>query len=271
MKVLLLASVLGCASAQTPDIHEILWRVASNQAKAQDARRLFVYHQKQLVRLRRGDSQLAREERREYRVSPAARGVSKDLIAFDGSYEKNGKYISYEHPGYEHKSLDIDAGLVEDLSDDLTGDRNSRDGLANDLFPLTYHQQLKYNFRLAGLETYRGRRVYRVAFDPRQDAVWSGEALIDAEEYQPVFITTKMAHALPLFVRTVFGTNLKGLGFSVSYEKFDDGVWFPVSYGGEFELRAVFFYKRTISISMKNSDFRRADVTSDVTYLADEP
>jgi len=59
------------------------------------------------------------------------------------------------------------------------------------------------------------------------------------------------------------------LGFAVSYQKFDDGVWFPVSYGGEFELKAVFFYKRAISIAMTNSDFRRADVTSDITYSDD--
>jgi hypothetical protein len=52
----------------------------------------------------------------------------------------------------------------------------------------------------------------------------------------------------------------------VAYQKFEDGVWFPVSYGGEFEVRAVFFYKRTISVSMVNSDFKRSLVNSTVTY-----
>ena len=65
-------------------------------------------------------------------------------------------------------------------------------------------------------------------------------------------------------------TNLKGLGFSVSYQKFADGLWFPVSYGGEFELRAVFFYSRKISVSMANSDFRRTDVTTNVAYAVDD-
>jgi hypothetical protein len=41
-------------------------------------------------------------------------------------------------------------------------------------------------------------------------------------------------------------------------------VWFPVSYGGEFEVRALFLYKRTMTISMANSDFRRVDVASKI-------
>jgi hypothetical protein len=56
----------------------------------------------------------------------------------------------------------------------------------------------------------------------------------------------------------------------VAYQKFGDGVWFPVSYGGEFEVRAVFFYKRTISVSMTNRDFRRTDVTTKVAYAIED-
>ena len=71
-------------------------------------------------------------------------------------------------------------------------------------------------------------------------------------------------------VRILLGTNIRGLGFSVSYQKFADGVWFPVSYGGEFEVRAVFFYQRKISVAMTNSDFRRADVTSNIAYAIED-
>ena len=56
----------------------------------------------------------------------------------------------------------------------------------------------------------------------------------------------------------------------MTYQKFEDGVWFPVSYGGEFEVRAVFFYKRTISVNMTNTEFHRTNVNSNVTYLANE-
>ena len=99
---------------------------------------------------------------------------------------------------------------------------------------------------------------------------WKGEALIDAEEYQPVLITTSLAFKIPAPVRILLGTNIRGLGFSVAYQKFADRVWFPVSYGGEFEVRAVFFYKRTISVSLANSDFRRTDVTTNVAYAAQD-
>ncbi len=43
-----------------------------------------------------------------------------------------------------------------------------------------------------------------------------------------------------------------------------------MSYGGEFEIRAVFFYKRTFTVAMTNSDFRHTDVTSNVAYAVEE-
>ena len=75
-------------------------------------------------------------------------------------------------------------------------------------------------------------------------------------------VTTKLANKIPVAVKVLLGTDIKDLGFAVSYQKFDDGLWFPVSYGGEFHVRAVFFYARNMSISMVNSGFTRANVTS---------
>jgi hypothetical protein len=275
MKVLATAAVLlGCAAAQTPDIREIMTRVGENQEKAQDLRKQFTFRQRQLLRMNRGNGKLAREERREYDVAPAAHGVNKELVKFEGRYERNGKYIAYDRPGYEYKGMDIDGELINGLSEDMTNSKNSRDGIDHNLFPLTSSEQRKYNFKLAGTQTHRGRQVYRVSFEPKphqdfDEAGWKGEALIDAAAYQPVLVNTNLALKLPLFVKTLLGTNIKGLGFSVAYQKFEDGIWFPVSYGGEFEVRAVFFYKRTISVSMGNSDFRRTSVNSNVSYVTE--
>jgi hypothetical protein len=83
-------------------------------------------------------------------------------------------------------------------------------------------------------------------------------------------VATSLAWKMPLAVKTLLGTNVSGVGFNVAYEKFADGLWFPVSYGGEFEFRAVFFYKRTMTISMVNSDFRRADVNSNIAYAIED-
>ena len=65
------------------------------------------------------------------------------------------------------------------------------------------------------------------------------------------------------------GTNIQHLGFKVNYEKFDEGVWFPVSYGGEFLLKVVFFYKRNIAVAVKNRDFQRTVVSTRLTF--DDP
>ena len=70
--------------------------------------------------------------------------------------------------------------------------------------------------------------------------------------------------------KCVRGLDRRRIGNIARKRKFDDGVWFPVSYGGEFQVRGVFFYRRTISVSLVNSDFRRADVTSNVAYATDE-
>jgi len=278
MKLLLIsAAAAACAwSAETPDIAAIMSRVAINQAKSQDLRENYVYSQRQLLRLVRGGGKIAREERREYVITPKHRGVHKELTHFDGKYESHGKYFTYDKPGYEYKNVDIDGELINDMSNDLTDDHNSRDGISRDLFPLTYHQQLKYDFRLVGTETYQGKPVYRVRFEPKKRehdedcAIWKGDALVDSEEYQPVLVTSKLAINIPAAVKILLGTNIKGLGFTVTYKKFEDGVWFPVSYGGEFDVRAVFFYKRTISISLLNSDFHKMDVTSTIAYSIED-
>jgi hypothetical protein len=251
-------------------------RVASNQTKSQDQRKEWVYNQKQLLRMVRGNRKVAREERREYVIAPGEVPIQKELVKFEGKYESHGKYTSYDHPGYSYKEVDIDGDIINDLSEDMTNDKGSHDGIGHDLFPLTRDEQKKYNFKLKGTETYRDRAVFRVSFEPKphppegDGGSWKGDALIDAQEYQPVVVTTSLAYKIPMAVKILLGTNIKGLGFSVAYQKFADGVWFPVSYGGEFDVRAVFFYKRTISVSMTNSDFRRTDVTTKVAYAIED-
>ncbi len=111
-----------------------------------------------------------------------------------------------------------------------------------------------------------------MSFAPKphmEDANWKGQALIDKAELQPVLVTTDLAFKMPLLVKTLLGTNVKDLGFTLTYKKFEDGVWFPVSYGGEFEVRGVFVYRRTMSISLTNSDFHKLDVNSTIAYATE--
>jgi hypothetical protein len=258
------------------DVAQIMARVAANQQTARIARQNYVYRQEQTIRMRRVNGKLAREQRAEYVVTPGKDGFEKKLAKFEGKYEFKGKYVPYDHPDYKYKDVDIDGDLIQDMAQDMMDDRKSRDGLGHDLFPLTAEEQRKYDFRLVGKEVYRERPVYRVAFQPRRgahgdedDPTWKGEALIDAEEFQPVMLETSLAEQIPLAIKLLLGTDIKGLGFSVTYRKFADGVWFPVSYGGEFEVRGLFFYRRKVSVAMQNSDFRKTDVQSTLVYVTD--
>ena len=239
--------------AEDPTVDQIMARVAENQTRAQDMRKAYVYNQKVLASFHRTSGKLAREERLEYLVTPTPTGVDKKLTHFEGKVQRGGRVIAYNEPGKEMKDLDIDADLMKDFVSETTGDKDTKDGIAHDLFPLTAKEQAKYSYTLEGKESYRGRQVYRVSFNPKPqgegDADWKGEAFIDAEEFQPVVVNTKFATHIPMAVKILLGTNIQGLGFTVSYQKFDDGLWFPVSYGGEFRVRAVFFYARNMSIS----------------------
>ncbi|HEY1220450.1 MAG TPA: hypothetical protein VGF03_16025 [Bryobacteraceae bacterium] len=283
MKLLILAgAAAGFLAAQTPDVDSIMSRVGINQAKSQEQRAQWIYQQKQVLRMVRSGGKIAREEHREYLVLPDRRGLKKELTKLDGRYVQHGTYHVYDKPGYTYKGLDLDGELINSLSNDMTDEKESVDGIESDLFPLTYHQQLKYAFRLeGGVEQYRGHQVWRAAFEPKTRAslidadeggvaIWKGEALIDAQEFQPVAVSTSLAAKLPSAVRILLGTNIKGLGFSLSYQKVADGVWFPISYGGEFEVTGLFFYRRTMSISLVNGDFRHTDVTSQIAFAPDE-
>ena len=175
------------------------------------------------------------------------------------------------------RGVDIDGELAKSLANDLADDKSSRDGITKDLFALTANRQKGFAFKLEGKENYRGREVYRLTFKPRKPSLfdcdddgesscWAGEALIDPVEYQPVLVTSWLAKGIPMAVQVLLGTNIKHLGFKVAYRKFDEGLWFPVTYGGEFYVRGLFFYKRTIALSVVNSGFRKSDVTSVVSF-----
>jgi hypothetical protein len=269
LPVILLSFAILPALAEEPTVDQIMARVAENQARAQDMRRAYVYNQKVLARFHRTNGKLAREEKLEYLVTPTPAGVEKKLTHFEGKVARNGRFVSYDEPGKEIKDLDIDGDLMRDMVNDMTADKESKDGIGHDLFPLTAAEQAKYIFTLEGKDAYRGRPIYRVSFRPKpheEDADWKGEALIDAAECQPLMVSSKFATRIPMAVKVLLGTDIKGLGFTVTYQKFDDGLWFPVSYGGEFHIRAVFFYARNMSISMVNSGFTRAKVSSKIAY-----
>jgi len=190
-------------------------------------------------------------------VTPTPSGLEREVQEQDEPARKNG--------------LDLDADLIKSFfeDDEFSGGDKSRDGVSKGMFPLTAKQQAKYIYKLEGLEDYRGTSVYRVSFRPKpktEDADWKGEALIDAAEFEPILVTTALGWHIPGAVKILLGTDIQHLGFKITYKKVADGVWFPVTYGGEFYVRGLFLYKRNISISMKNDDFRRTEVDSKVTF-----
>jgi hypothetical protein len=246
-----------------PPIDEIMARVAANQAKSVDARKQFVYKQEQLIALRRSNGKTDCQFQREYAVAPNPTGVTRKLV-------KSGSVVG-------HCDDDSDNNVKANIDSDRSESAGlpmgwEKDGVPRDLFPLTAKEQRHYDYRLAGVETYKGRKAYRIAFQPKSpreevDAGdWKGQALIDAEEFEPISVTTTLAQKVPLGVRVFLGTDVRGLGFSVSYERVADGVWFPTGFGGEFKFNLLFFYRRSVSINVKNSDFKRTDVNSNVAF-----
>ena len=73
-----------------------------------------------------------------------------------------------------------------------------------------------------------------------------------------------MARKIPFAVRTLLGTSLPGLGFTVIYAPQQEGVWFPISFGTEFKLHVLFFLNRDITLSAENRDFEKTHVSSTI-------
>jgi len=270
MRLLLsLLAVPLCALAQQPDLAGILQRLAENQDRAVEARSAIVYTQETRTRLFRSGGKLAREERRRYTVLPSAQGTDKHLDFFDGRYMQKGKEVAYNAPGFKRSGLDIDGDLVASLTDDLVNNKQSRDGISPDLFPLTAAQQRHYDFQLAGSQKVGGVEALKLTFTPKkgeEDSDWAGEVLVDPVEYQPIRVTTRLAEDIPLAVKLLLGINIRQLGFTLTCRKVAGGLWFPVSYGTEFHLRVLFGYARTIALSMDNRDFRRASAESAIQF-----
>jgi hypothetical protein len=218
---------------------EIMARVAENQDRAERLRSKYVYRQTVSKIVRFTNGKIDNEEYREYEVIPTPTGVERKLVSRNG--------------GAREISMQID--------------KTSRDGIGSRLFPLTGKEQANYSFKLLGRQTLQGRDVFKIAFTPRNDdaTCWAGNAFIDGREYQPVLVETRLATHIPFAARALLGINLKDLGFTLAYQKFDDGVWFPVSFEGDFLMR-VFFVRRKIEMALKNSDFKKTDVQTNVSF-----
>ena len=240
----------------------IMARVAANQDRSEDLRRQYVYKQHTHIVTHKPQGRLLREETADYDVVPQPDGTQKELKLLTGRYWNKGKYETFQgEPVPEAESLD--GSLIHGFREDLSNEK-SKDGLAKDLFPLTTDGQKDYDFTLLGQEMQEGRSVYHVGFRPKDknDISWAGEAYIDAAEFQPVRVFTKLSRRIPFGVRTFLGTDLPGIGFNVEYKRQEDGVWFPTTFGTEFRLHVLFFINRDVSVSLENSGFQHTRVES---------
>lgn len=270
-RILLIALLLtsGYGAAETPaplTAAEIMAKVAANQDKSQELRKQYVYEQRIIIASRRTNGKLMRRELASYAVTPGDSKTTRKQSSLEGRYWRKGKYIEF-HKEEQADRGNVDGVIISAFREDL-GDSNSKDGLDNDLFPLTTEQQKKFRFELAGERTIAGRPAYCINFAPpdRRQYDWAGEAWIDKQDFQPIHVATKLSRRLPILVRTMLGTDVPGLGFNVEYRRFDKGVWFPVSFGTEFRVRAVFFLNRDISVSLENRNFERAKVDSSIQF-----
>jgi hypothetical protein len=261
----------------TPKAEDIMSRVAANQDRSEEARKEYVYKQHIHITTHKPNKRVIREENADYEIVPLPDGIEKHLKSLTGRYWNKDKYVDFKSaaasqpnktdPDLIHNlrsfepmptTASTDADLIAYLRNSLLDDK-SKDGLGRALFPLTFEQQQRYDFKLLGQEIEGGRNVYHIAFTPKDDkdeSAWVGEAYIDAAEFQPVRVFTKMSRRIPFLVRTMW-FDLPGLGFNLAYQRQEDGVWFPWIFGTEFRMRtgAVLFFTRDVTISVENSGF----------------
>lgn len=274
LRLLVLSLLAGLGSLQgrenqPPAAEAIMARVAANQDRSDKLRNEYVYQQRIHIVTRKTNGKLMREETADYVVAPTPGGTKKEQKLITGRYWHKGQYVEFRgEPVPEADSLDGD--MIQDLRNDLQ-DEHSKDGFARDYFPLTTEEQKKYQFRFLGEETLQGLRVYHLGFRPkdRKEYDWAGEAYIDATDFEPVTVFTKLSRPLPFLVRTLL-VDLPGVGFNVQYHRQPDGVWFPTSFGTEFGFRLFVFLSRDITISLENTAFEHTHVESRIKYEGPE-
>ena len=268
-----LASVLN--GQPTPSADEVMAKAAANIERSAEARKRYVYEQALRMKLIGADQKIARQEQREYEVFPSATSTRKTLVRLTGSYRQGSSMVPYAKAGFRHGSLDLDGEIMDSMIESLVDDEKERDGVDLDLFPLRSAQIPYYRFVLRDNSEISGRAVYRIEFQPDLKKcrsanaycpVWKGEALIDREDLFPVRMDTHLARGIPWWVRTTLGTNVRQAGFSIRYTRLSDGVWFPASYGTEFRLKAIWFYQRTIALSLDNRRFRKTSADSTIVF-----
>jgi hypothetical protein len=266
----------------------IMARVAANQDSAESARTNYIYVQYARVISRKG-SKVMCEEVTDSRVTPSDKASHQEILTLNGRYLHQGKYVAYSTPMAVKRDAatnvsredsirhpdDLDIDIVESMRSSLTK-TGTKDGLASNLFPLTTSSQKDKTFILVGRDRRNGRDVFHLTFQPKDknDTDWKGDAYIDTEAFQPVLVSTAMSRKLPFAIRTLMGTSLPGLGFTVTYAPQPDGVWFPATFGTEFKVNVLYFFHRQIVLSAENRNFEKTHVTSriigDVT-LPDSP
>jgi hypothetical protein len=266
-KCLFLALALAPLTAfgqQPPTADEIMSRVAANQDKAIELRANYVYKQRARTASLKTNGKLMREETDDYDVFPTAKGVDRQLVHLEGRYWHKGKYLEFHGEPIPYAGT-LDADLTHDWMHDKDQE-TTRDGVQSHLFPLASDQQKNYEFRLLGEETIRGRAAYHIAFEPKdkKDYDWAGEAFIDQAEFQPITVFTRLSHKLPFFVRDVMGVDVPGAGFNVTYTRLDKDIWFPETFGTEFELHLFHMFSRTVTVALKNSDFQKTHVKTKI-------
>lgn len=293
------AGILQGADRPPLTADAIMARVAANQDRADKLRSEYIYHQRIHVVLQKSNGTRMRDEVADYLITPTPDGTQRKLTAISGYYRRKGRYLEFKgEPRPDPDSVDGD--MLNDFRHDLmeenttdgitialrkdSGDEHSdqhsdqhsksehsKDGIARDLFPLTSDQQKDYQFKLIGEDTQQGRPVYRIGFGPkdRSDLDWAGEADIDATDFQPVRVYTKLSRPLPFLVRKLL-VDLPGVGFNVQYQRQPDGVWFPTSFGTEFRIHLFMVWGRTIMISLQNTGFERTHVQHQITYQQTE-
>ena len=269
-----------------PSAESIMARVAANQDRSEAERTHYVYVQHARMISRRGQTVMC-EETTDYRVTPSSDGSHAELLRLEGRQLSNHKYLAYtalpakaDVSGKEagddqkenHETIPVtvkedslDRDLVENMRWNLVHDK-SKDGMSAHLFPLTSKDQGDYTFRMIGRERLNGRDVFHIAFRPKdkKDFGWSGEAYIDSTAFEPVLVSTGMARKIPFAVRTLLGTNLPGLGFTITYAPQPDGVWFPVSFSTEFKIHVLFLFRREVILDAQNREFEKTHVTSTI-------
>ena len=242
-------------------------KVAANQDRSEQARKQYVYRQHIHVVTRKTNGKLMREETTDYQMVPQADKTHRQLEKLTGKYWDKHKYIEFSgEPCPRHGQPRCRPGQGHARRPDRTEvERRIR------AEPVSVFDEEAARLHASSWLVVRRskdtmptasalRRPTRAEYD------WAGEAYIDAADFEPIYVYTKLSRKLPFAVQNAcWAPTFRASDTACVTKSSRAECGFRRLTAPSLRLHVLFFLNREMMVSLDNKDFQQTHVETKIT------